>query len=110
MLMFIAHIRKIDHEIQSVQEHLEGVATLARRYGDPVGLGAHAELAGLLHDMGKYTLAFTEYIKNAVIHEEISRKKIDHSTAGAKYLYENYYKDNPYQKIVVETVGMAILS
>lgn len=108
--MFIAHIRETDHEIQTVQSHLEAVADLARMYGESLGLGAHAELAGFLHDMGKFTTEFTEYLENAVIHEEVASSKIDHSTAGAKYLYENFYEGNDLQKIVVEIIGMAILS
>lgn len=108
--MFIAHIRGSDHEIQMVQDHLEGVSWLARKYGEPVALATHAELAGFLHDMGKYTEAFTTYIRNAVLYDDVAGTKIDHSTAGAKYLYENYYGKDPLQNLVVETVGMAILS
>src|SRR5690625_4312502 len=108
--MLIAHIREHDHTYQSVQEHLDNVAYLARQYGDEIGLGAHAELAGLLHDMGKFTHNFTNYLESAVIHGEIATKKIDHSTAGAKYLYEQYYNGSQPQKFVVEIIGMAILS
>lgn len=108
--MFIAHIRETDHEIQTVQSHLEAVANLARTYGESLGFGAHAELAGFLHDMGKFTTKFTEYLENAVIHEKVALAKIDHSTAGAKYLYDNFYDGNIYEKFVVEIVGMAILS
>lgn len=108
--MFIAHIRKSDHEIQTVSDHLEGVALLAQSYGRPAALAAHAELSGFLHDMGKYTEAFTTYIRNAVLYDDVASTKIDHSTAGAKYLFENYYGRDPFQNLVVETVGMAILS
>src|SRR5690625_473688 len=93
-----------------VQDHLDGVAWLSRKYGEPVALAAHTELAGLLHDMGKYTEAFTTYIRNAVLYDDVASIKIDHSTAGAKYLYENYYGKDPLQNLVIETVGMAILS
>lgn len=108
--MLLAHIRQSDFAEQSVQTHLEGVALLARQYGKKVGLGAHAELSGFLHDMGKFTRNFTKYLRNAVLNQDISNKKIDHSTAGAKYLYDNYYGVDPLQNYVVETVGMAILS
>src|SRR5699024_12130577 len=59
-MQFIAHIRSRDHFYQSVEEHLENVAYLGRRYGEPIGFGAHAELAGLLHDMGKFTIHFSD--------------------------------------------------
>src|SRR5690625_3724182 len=60
--------------------------------------------------MGKFTKKITKYLKDAVIHGKVAKRKIDHSTAGAKYLYENYYHGNDYQKSVVEIVAMAILS
>lgn len=108
--MLIAHIRKSDLVEQSVQQHLEEVAELARHYGEVVSMGALSELSGLLHDMGKFTIHFTNYLKKAVLENKIASDKIDHSTAGAKYLYENYYGNNVLENLVVETVGMAILS
>lgn len=108
--MFIAHIRQADYVEQTVQEHLEEVAKLARSYGEVVGLGAHAELSGFLHDMGKFTGHFTTYLKNAVLENKVAGEKIDHSTAGAKYLYEQYGEKDPLQDYVVETIGMAVLS
>jgi len=108
--LYIAHIREKDHIEQSVQEHLNEVALLARRYGEVTGFGAHTELAGLLHDMGKYTLHFTDYLKNAVIHNDVAKKKIDHSTAGAKYLYDHFHGKDPAGDLVIETVGMTVLS
>jgi len=108
--MFIAHIRHSDHTEQLVQTHLEEVADLANQYGKPFDLAAHAELAGFLHDMGKFTVNFTKYLKNAVLEDKIATAKIDHSTAGAKYLYDNYYGKNNIYNYVIETVGMTILS
>lgn len=108
--MLIAHIRKSDFTKQSVQDHLKEVASLARQYGSYAEIGAHAELAGFLHDMGKFTGHFTNYLEDAVIKGEIAGKKMDHSTAGAKYLYEHYYGQSNLQNYVVETIGMCILS
>ncbi|WP_185790781.1 CRISPR-associated helicase Cas3' [Bhargavaea beijingensis] len=108
--MLLAHIRESDHAEQSVQHHLEEVAALARRYGETINAGAHAELAGFLHDMGKLTVHFTHYLKNAVLENNVAKEKMDHSTAGAKYLYDSYYGQEPVQDMVIETVGMAILS
>jgi len=84
--LFMAHLRESDHAIQMVQDHLEGVAWLAQKSGGPVPLANHAELAGLLHDMGRYTEAFTTYIRHAVLHDDVASM-----TASEKNLYENYY-------------------
>ena len=87
----IAHMRKSDYKIQTVQEHLTLVSLLAKEYGEKAGFSSMAELAGFLHDMGKNTKAFSTYIQNAVKETGEPLERIDHSSAGAKYLYENYY-------------------
>src|SRR5699024_1679119 len=80
------------------------------------GFSAMASLAGFLHDMGKNTEAFHTYIREAVLESNVSSEKIDHSTAGAKYLYDTYYvkqlktKDDIESNLVIEIVGMVILS
>ncbi|WP_342514136.1 CRISPR-associated helicase Cas3' [Sporosarcina sp. FSL K6-1522] len=112
----IAHMRKSDFKIQTVQGHLISVSSLAKEYGKKAGFAAMAELSGFLHDMGKNTKAFSTYIKNAVKEMGEPLERIDHSTAGAKYLYEAYYVDEPktqeeaISNMVVEIVGMVILS
>lgn len=111
ILLYIAHIREIDHTYQSVQEHLEGVAQLASHYGKSVNLSKTAELAGFLHDLGKFSNAFKSYLIDVVIHQKKIAPHIDHSTAGAKYLYERFgQSDNIFQTYLIELVGMAILS
>ena len=58
--MFAAHIR--DPDEQSVQTHCEETAVYAKENGLAVGVGDAMYLAGLLHDLGKYTEAFNKYI------------------------------------------------
>jgi len=62
---YIAHHRKIDNQSQTVEEHLQGVAKRAREYTDSIGLGSMGEILGLLHDLGKLSGEFQEYIQNA---------------------------------------------
>ncbi|MEX2375998.1 MAG: CRISPR-associated endonuclease Cas3'', partial [Dehalococcoidia bacterium] len=58
-------------------EHLEAVAGLAGDRGEKFGAGRAAALAGLLHDLGKYTAAFQRRLDG-------SSEQVDHSTAGAQ--------------------------
>ncbi len=44
-------------------DHLHEVAGMARRFGEPLGLAVWAELAGLLHDIGKASDAYQLYIR-----------------------------------------------
>lgn len=110
----IAHIRESDKKIQTVEEHLLGVKALAESYGEKIGIRHIAGLAGMLHDMGKYTDSFRSYIWKAVYQPESAQKRgeVDHSTAGGKLLYDMYHKDteDPFKKILAEIVGNAIIS
>ena len=73
--MYLAH-RAEDGREQSVLAHSQAVATLAAGFAAPFRAEKPAELAGLLHDIGKYSDAFQRRIRGENI-------QVDHSTAGA---------------------------
>ena len=81
----IAHIRTDSEEKQTLEDHLSGVANLASNFMAPLGLESSGRLVGLLHDLGKASKAFNDYITKE---GNYSRGEIDHSTAGASYLYQ----------------------
>lgn len=111
---YIAHIRESDGQIQTVKEHLLGVKELAESYGEKLGVMYLTGLAGMLHDLGKYTNEFKEYILEAVSNSFSPPKRgsVDHSTAGGKILYKLFHEENItcYKGIVAEIVGNAIIS
>ncbi len=112
---YIAHIREIDKQIQTVEEHLLGVKKLAEEYGEKMGVKHLAGLAGMLHDLGKYTNEFRDYIIKAVHEPENAPKRgsVDHSTAGGKLLYEFFHtngKISPTKGIMAEIIGNVIIS
>lgn len=111
----IAHIREEDDCIQTVEAHLLEVKELAEQYGEKIGVKHIAGLAGLLHDIGKYSNQFVEYILKAVYEPGSAPKRgsVDHSTAGGRLLYEMYHKNdenNVIEKVLAEIVGNAIIS
>lgn len=109
----IAHIREKDKEIQTVETHLIEVKKLAEKYGSKIGVGTLCGLAGLLHDMGKYSKDFKEYILRAVYQPDNppSRGSVDHSTAGGKLLYDLYHtNEDLHSALLAEIVGNAIIS
>ncbi|MEN9503087.1 MAG: hypothetical protein RI964_2372 [Pseudomonadota bacterium] len=61
----IAHVREKDGEIQTVGQHLLGVAKIAKKAAAKLGLNEAGELIGLLHDLGKYSEEFQQYIQSA---------------------------------------------
>jgi CRISPR-associated endonuclease/helicase Cas3 len=63
---------------QLLKDHLVNVAALAKRFATPLGLETEAELAGLLHDFGKYANRFQARLSDNSIHG------INHWAAGAR--------------------------
>ena len=59
---YIAHRRKQDGAVQSLEEHLLGVAEIAKSFATKIGLEEQGELIGLLHDLGKYSKEFQTYL------------------------------------------------
>lgn len=76
-------------EWHDLEEHLRSVAELARGFGDKFGGGYFSYLVGLLHDYGKSSEEFQQYI-GAMEKGDESDGRVDHSTAGAKVLYDLY--------------------
>lgn len=64
----ISHLKKhdifSDLEIQTNQDHSEGVALLAEQFANEFGMGDYGRVMGLLHDKGKEKLEFQEYIQD----------------------------------------------
>ena len=100
---FIAHRRKADGEIQPVMDHLLEVAQLSRQFTEKLGVPNLGELLGLLHDLGKYSVQFQNYIKSATnilnpdtdedyVNASVLKGKIDHSSAGAQWIWERFRK------------------
>jgi CRISPR-associated endonuclease/helicase Cas3 len=72
---FLAHIAE-DGRTQTVQAHLKGTASLCAGFAASFGCAEQGELAGLAHDLGKYSAAFQRRLKG-------SAEQVDHSTPGA---------------------------
>lgn len=72
-----------DERVQSLTDHLDGTMRLAESFGAGMGLGAEAGLFGKIHDKGKDTAEFQDYIHGR------KHRRVDHSTAGAKSFFEN---------------------
>ena len=67
---------------QLLRDHLQAVAELAQKRAEVFGGADWAHLAGLLHDLGKYSDAFQKRLNG-------SDQRADHSTAGAKLVIEH---------------------
>lgn len=115
MIETIAHIRGSDGKVQTVEEHLLQVKQLAESYGEKLGLKHVSGLCGLLHDLGKLTVEFREYILEAVQNPDNPprRGSVDHSSAGGMLLFDSFHDpkvNDRYKVILAEIAGNAIIS
>lgn len=111
---YIAHIREIDGEIQTVREHLDEVRLISENFGDKIGVKNLAGIAGLLHDLGKNTEKFKNYIEEAVRNPDNppQRGSVDHSTAGGRLLHNLFHNkhNSDLEKLTSEWIAMCIIS
>ena len=119
---YIAHLRKSDGQIQSVQAHLKETAVLAKVFAQKLNLESAGELLGLMHDFGKYSRKFQKYIHdetslfNPDLDDEESTpngSKVDHSTAGAQWAYRELRKFGAAQgigELFGQMLGLCIAS
>lgn len=54
------------HGKQTIAEHLKGVSEKSSIFAAKIGLEKHGELIGMLHDLGKYSKDFQNYLKSAL--------------------------------------------
>ena len=80
--MFYAHSTCFDDRSgwQKLRDHLVTVSVLAAERGGKFGAQRAAALAGALHDLGKYSVAFQRRLNR-------SGESVDHSTAGAQQVF-----------------------
>ncbi len=113
VLKYIAHFRKSDLEIQTVESHLKEVQKLAEQFGKVLDISHVTGLAGILHDVGKYSEEFQQYILEALQFpdEPPKRGSVDHSTAGGKFIYDLLHNPNDiYNSCLAEVVGNVVIS
>lgn len=118
---FIAHHDKRQDTSQPLAIHLAEVSAIAEGYAIKLGLPRCAALIGILHDLGKYSSEFQNYIKSAVglldqdVDEEavdpIERKgKVDHSTAGAQWIWRELDKHGAEGRVAAQFLTLCIAS
>src|SRR5690606_21252880 len=73
---------------QMLEEHLSAVADGAESNARAFEAGEWGRVAGMWHDLGKYSLAFQDYLRRAAdpdVHSADALPRTDHSTAGAQH-------------------------
>ena len=106
---FIAH-RKIsaDGTVQDqlLKQHSEAAAGYASDALSGIGLKDAGYLAGLLHDLGKFSEDFQLYLLGVSCKR---RGSVIHTFQGCRYLLEQYHNsENAYQQLSAELMAYAV--
>jgi len=81
-------------QLHALEEHLRAVGELAAGFAEEFAASEWARLAGLWHDLGKYSAAFQGYIRresgfDPEAHIESCSGRVNHSSAGALHAAAN---------------------
>ena len=85
-------------EWQSLPDHALNVARLAKSHAEKFGAGDLAEIAGLLHDIGKHSDEFQRKLTGAAT-------RVDHSTAGARIVAERFQHLAPLNQLIAYAIA-----
>jgi CRISPR-associated endonuclease/helicase Cas3 len=116
----IAHVRSRDKEIQRLEDHLSAVSDYAGQFAGKIGLREIGEILGLLHDVGKASTEFQDYIGSGTglipkgaqdwVDARAKKGKIDHSTAGAQIIYRKLRQRGDEAKVAALAMALCIAS
>ena len=120
---YVAHVRTTDKKIQTLKNHLLKVAEITKQLATKINASEAGELIGLLHDFGKYSAFFQNYIQSGtgLLNPDLDddyvdavalKGKIDHSTAGAQWIWEalSKYGKNGEGKLCGQILALCIAS
>lgn len=118
-----AHFREKDRdhkEPQYLWTHLIEASELAKSFASKIGLSKSGEILGLLHDLGKASEDFQNYLLSGegllnpdsddYVDHVAMKGKVDHSTAGAQIIYNRLWNKGGEERIVAQVLSLAIAS
>ncbi len=116
----IAHIRKQDGKVQYLWEHLQEASFFAGKFAQKIDFKEIGEVLGLLHDLGKASAEFQDYIGSAnglidpdedrYIDAVAKKGEIDHSSAGAQMIWSQLSGQNPESYLAAQILSLCLAS
>lgn len=84
-MFFYAHSTKLNDKSdwQLLKTHLDNVGKLTGEFAAAFNCAEYGKVAGLLHDLGKYTVEFQQRLEG-------KHPRVDHATWGAKIALDKY--------------------
>lgn len=110
--MHYAHVLKDinsgEPKFQTCADHSRETAGLAREILKKHGLADAGYLAGLLHDCGKFTDEFDNYLIKAANNEPVRKGSVIHTFAGVAYLLTSFHTKPP--ALTLEDLAAEVLA
>ncbi|HNX15569.1 MAG TPA: CRISPR-associated helicase Cas3' [Oscillospiraceae bacterium] len=107
-----AHIRNEENGERTVQTltlHSRNVARYCADHLSALSLCHLGYLTGLIHDFGKATNKFADYIERAAAGENVMRGSVNHTFAGVKYIFSLFHgKGDEISDAVSELIAYAV--
>ena len=75
-----------ESEWQTLEDHSRNVAKLAAEFAAPFGSSEAARLLGWVHDLGKATKEFQEYLKRSAAGLKVVRGEVRHAVHSGAYI------------------------
>ena len=112
MKQYFAHIRRDGLKEQPMGAHLLRVGNLMKEDAARIGLSSLAYLIGVLHDLGKCSKDFADYLDWCHKHPEDNSQKgtVDHSSAGGQFLMQRYGRRGDSALLTVHIAALVIFS
>ena len=112
MKQYFAHIRRDGSKEQPMGAHLLRVGNLMKEDAARIGLSSLAYLIGVLHDLGKCSKDFADYLDWCHKHPEDNSQKgtVDHSSAGGQFLMQRYGRRGDSALLTVHIAALVIFS
>ncbi len=103
---FVAHIRE-NMDIQTVSEHCKETAEYCSKTLNVLGLGKLGYYIGIIHDAGKYSDEFQEYIIKPISGEKYHKGSVNHTFAAVAYTLNKFHSIGPYEGLTSELAAFA---
>lgn len=118
--ILIAHRRERDGKEQLLVTHLTQASELADKFTERVGFSELGKILGLLHDLGKASKEYQDYLGSAeglinpdeddFVDYKAMKGRIDHSTAGAQLVYKKLASRGREGKVLAQFLALVLVS